>query len=73
VFESTILLGALATFLSVFILCRLPSFFRPPGYEPVFSEGTFGVTVRVPKDDAEDLKSRLEQCGAHKVEVSYVR
>jgi len=72
-FECTILLGGLFTLLSMFHFSRIPnlSFFQH--YRPNFSEGTFGVTVRVEKAKAEALKKEFEAQGAKLVEVQYVR
>jgi hypothetical protein len=72
-FECTILLGALFTLLSMFHFSRIPNLMRWPDFRPNFSEGTFGVTVRVPEAQKEVYKELLTSHGAHKVEVQYVR
>ncbi len=72
-FECTILLGALSNITSMFFFSRLPNIFRPAGYRPQFSAGTFGISLRVPKDDAEDVTKKLESYGAEEVEAVYVR
>lgn len=70
-FECTILLGGIITLLAMFHFCRIPSPFRTPGYRKTFSEGTFGVVVRVRQDEADAVKSELARCGAKEVEVEY--
>lgn len=72
-FECTILLGAIFTLLSMFHFSRIPSLAHWPEYHPEFSNGTFGLTARVPQDEAEALKSELEGTGARLVEIKYVR
>lgn len=72
-FECTILFSATATLLSMFHFSRIPNLFFFPGYRPQFSEGTFGVTVRLPRDQAEQLAEEMQGLGAEKVEVQYVR
>ena len=72
-FECTILIGALANLLSMFHFSRIPDLFRSPGFKPEFTKGTFGLTVRVAKDQTDELKAEFEKFGAHKVEVEYVR
>ena len=72
-FECTILLGSIFNMLGMFHFSRIPNFFRFPGHRPNFSSGTFGLTVRAPKDKTEALKEMFEKGGAELVEVQYVR
>ncbi|MFN8390929.1 MAG: DUF3341 domain-containing protein [Bdellovibrionota bacterium] len=72
-FECTILFGSLANMLGMLHFSRIPNLFNNPGFRPQFTSGTFGLTVRVPKDQTDSLKSFFEQGGAEKVEVQYVR
>ncbi len=72
-FECTILLGAIFTLLSMFHFSRIPSLVNWPEYSPEFSNGTFGLTARVPEEQAAELKAELEGTGARLVEVKYVR
>ena len=72
-FECTILIGAIVTLLSMFHFCRIPNPFSTPGYRPEFSNGTYGMVVRVKKDEMDSMKSMLEGYGAHKIEEEYVR
>lgn len=76
-FECTILLGGIFTLLGLLHNCKLPdllsgSKFRE-GYRGVFTRDVFGLVARVPKDKTEGIKQVLNQCGAHEVEVQYVR
>jgi len=60
-FEMTILLGALATVIGLFINAKLPRF-RPIGvvYDPEFSGGRFGVYVTAPSGRLAEARSILE-------------
>jgi len=44
-FETTILIGALATVAGMFLLAGLPKLGRAPGYDPRFSDDKFGVVA----------------------------
>lgn len=72
-FECTILLGAIFTLVGMCILSRIPNLSHFPDYRPEFSEGTFGVAVRVPEERAEELRQAIAELEAEKVEVQYVR
>ena len=72
-FECTILLGAIFNILAMFTFSRVPSLKRFPGFRPDFTNGTFGLTVRVPKEKLEETKTQLRSCGAQGVEEQYVR
>lgn len=72
-FECTILFGALANVIAMFHFSRIPNLFRFPAHRPEFTNGTFGLTVRVPEGEAEAMKEVFEKGGAEKVEVQYVR
>ena len=72
-FECTVLIGSLFNLLAMFHFCRLPNIFSRADYRPSFSEGTFGLTLRLAKEKAEELKKELEGHGAELVEVQYVR
>lgn len=72
-FECTILIGAISNLLAMFHFSRIPSLFRSPGFRPTFTDDTFGLTVRVPKEKTEELKQLFEKTGAQQVEVQYVR
>ena len=72
-FECTILIGALFNTGALLHFSRLPNIWRFAAYRPQFSAGTFGLTVRVEKSEADSLKEMFEKGGAEKVEVQYVR
>lgn len=72
-FECMILLGAIFTLLGMLVFSGIPKIFSTPGYRPSFSESTFGLTVRVAKERAEDIRKYFKDCGASEVEVQYVR
>lgn len=72
-FECTILLGGIFTLIGMLHYCRVPNFFRAPGFRPNFNEGTFGLTVRVAKEEVTKAKELLGSLGAGKVEEEYVR
>lgn len=72
-FECTILLGAIFTLLAMFHFSKIPGLFSNPGFRRVFTEGTFGLAVRVSKEQSENVKKELERMGAKAVEVTYVR
>ena len=55
-FECTILLGAIFTLLSMFHFSRIPNITKTPGYRPNFSDGTFGITLKTAKGEAEAWK-----------------
>lgn len=72
-FECTILLAGIFTLLSMFHFSKIPNLFSKPGFRPEFSNGTFGVTVRVEKNHTQEFEEKLKKWGAEKVEVQYVR
>ncbi len=59
-FELTILFGALATVIGLFINARLPKFQPAVVYDPEFSAGRVGVYVEAPSDRADEAKRILE-------------
>ncbi len=72
-YECTILLGAICTLIGMFHFSRIPWLFGTPGFRPEFSEGTFGLMVRTPKERAEAASQVMKEGGVDKVEVQYVR
>ena len=66
-YEGTILLGALATLLGIFALCRLPNIIRKVGYDPRFSCDKFGLVVDCSSEQLEDVKAILKGAGADEV------
>lgn len=59
-FEMTILFGALATVIGLFILAKLPHTKPLVVYDPEFSAGRFGVYVPVPEGRMDEAKGILD-------------
>jgi hypothetical protein len=59
-FELTILFGALATVIGLFILSRLPDFKPAVVYDPEFSAGRYGVYVEAPADRLDEARKILD-------------
>lgn len=66
-FELTILFGALATVLGLFIATRLPHRGVDVMYDPSFSAGRFGVRVDAPAERAGEVRQILSNAGAAEV------
>lgn len=66
-FELTILFGALATVLGLFVATRLPHRGVDVLYDPSFSAGRFGIRVETPSDRSADIRSVLSGAGAVEV------
>ena len=60
-FELTILFGALATVIGLFINARLPRLKPLVVYDPEFSSGRFGVYVSAAADRAEEARKILQE------------
>lgn len=58
-FETTVLFGALATVIGLFILSRLPDLKPPVIYDPEFSNGRYGVYVEAPAERLEEARKIL--------------
>lgn len=58
-FEMTVLFGALATVIGLFILSKLPDLKRPVIYDPEFSNGRYGVYVEAPAERLEEARKIL--------------
>ena len=72
-FELTVLLSALTCFVSLWALCKLPTFFHPTMRHKSFarsSDDGFFVTIEAsdPKYNAEKTRALLEKLGAKEVE-----
>ncbi len=67
-FELTILFGALATVVGLFINARLGAPGRGIAYDPTFSAGQFGVLVDAPEGRGEDASRILKENGAVEVQ-----
>lgn len=72
-FECTILIGGIVTLLAMLHFCRIPNPFRSPGFRGDFTKDIFGLVVRVPKEQTENIDKELRSFGAKEVEVEYVR
>lgn len=72
IFEMTMLLALLATFLGVFLDSSFPNY-RPLEYVPEISDGKIGVFFRVPEDDQEKFADALNQLGAESVKTAEAR
>ena len=68
-FEVTILFGALATVLGLFINARIGAPTKGFAYHPSFSAGSFGVLVEAPSGKEAEARRILEEAGAAEVEV----
>ncbi len=66
-FELTILFGALATVIGLFINARLPHRQRIVVYDPEFSAGRFGIFVPVEEEKAEEVRGILQKY--HPIEI----
>jgi len=58
-FELTVLFGALATVIGLFILSRLPDLKPSVIYDPEFSAGRYGVFVNAPPERADEARRIL--------------
>ena len=58
-FEMTVLFGALATVIGLFILSRLPDLKPSVVYDPEFSSGRYGVFVDAPAGRADEARKIL--------------
>ena len=59
-FELTVLFGALATVVGLFILSRLPAIKPPVIYDPEFTSGRYGVYVEAPPERVAEARRILE-------------
>ncbi|MEJ2203853.1 MAG: DUF3341 domain-containing protein [Gemmatimonadota bacterium] len=60
-FELTVLFGALATVIGLFILSKLPDVRPAVIYDPEFSAGRYGVYVEAPAGRADEARRILEK------------
>ena len=66
-FELTILFGALATVLGLFLATRLPHRGIDVLYDPSFSSGSFGIRVDAPAERSGEVRQILSGAGAAEV------
>lgn len=60
-FELTVLFGALATVIGLFINSRLPSIKPAVVYDPEFTSGRYGVYVVAPPERADEARTILQK------------
>lgn len=68
-FEVTILFGALATVIGLFINARLGPSKSRMAYDPSFSAGSFGVLVDAPAGRGDEARRIMEEAGATEVQA----
>ena len=66
-FELTILFGALATVIGLFILARIPKFQPHVVYDPGYTSGRFGLFVEAPK--GREAEAREILAAQHPIEL----
>ena len=66
-FELTILFGALATVLGLFVATRLPHRGVDVLYDPSFSAGRFGIRIDAPSERTAEVRQILAGAGAAEV------
>lgn len=73
-FEMTVLFGALATVIGLFVLSRLPNFKPAPIYDPEFTAGRYGVYVEatgVRLEEARRIMNEQEPIELREGEVAH--
>ncbi|HJR40533.1 MAG TPA: DUF3341 domain-containing protein [Gemmatimonadaceae bacterium] len=66
-FELMVLIGSLSTVAGLFINSRIPRITMTVGYDPRFSDGSFGLWVDVPPDKSAPARDIMEKHGAVEV------
>src|ERR687896_2386923 len=66
-FELMVLVGALSTVFGMFAVARVPKLMMTVGYDPRFSDGTYGVWVECPPDREATVTRVLQESGAVEV------
>lgn len=66
-FEVMVLIGSLATVAGLFINARIPRITMTVGYDPRFSDGSFGVWVECAPEQQRTVESLLREHGALEV------
>ena len=62
-----VLIGSLATVLGLFIMARIPRITQTVGYDPRFSDGSFGIWVECRPDEQDTVRRVLKEKGAEEV------
>ena len=66
-FEVMVLIGSLSTVAGLFINARIPRITQTVGYDPRFSDGSFGIWVECRPDEQETVRRVLKETGAEEV------
>ena len=66
-FEVMVLIGSLSTVAGLFIHARIPRITQTVGYDPRFSDGSFGIWVECRPDEQETVRRVLRENGAEEV------
>jgi hypothetical protein len=66
-FEVMVLIGSLATVAGLFIQSRIPRITMTVGYDPRFSDDSFGIWVECPPERQSSVRDVLERSGAVEV------
>lgn len=66
-FEVMVLIGSLATVAGLFVAAKIPRITSTVGYDPRFSDGSFGIWVECRPDEAEVVRRVLKEKGAEEV------
>ena len=66
-FEVMVLIGGLSTVAGLFINARIPRVTMMVGYDPRFSDGSFGIWVECRPDEQETVRRVLKEKGAEEV------
>jgi len=66
-FEVMVLIGSLSTVAGLFINARIPRITQTVGYDPRFSDGSFGIWVECRPDEQETVRRVLVEKGAEEV------
>src|SRR6476646_2617537 len=66
-FEVMVLIGSLSTVAGLFIHSRIPRITQTVGYDPRFSDGSFGIWVECRPDEQETVRRVLRENGAAEV------
>ncbi|HEY8795853.1 MAG TPA: DUF3341 domain-containing protein [Gemmatimonadaceae bacterium] len=66
-FEVMVLIGSLSTVAGLFIHARIPRITQTVGYDPRFTDGSFGIWVECRPDEQETVRRVLRENGAEEV------
>jgi hypothetical protein len=66
-FEVMVLVGALSTVFGMFAVARVPKLMMTVGYDPRFSDGSYGIWVECPPDREAKVTQVLREHGAVEV------